>query len=212
MGDLLRREHFGRVHRFAYQFGSRGGWAPMSGYNLDLKTAGGGVLMVTGTHFIDRMLDWFGYPVRSQLHDDSLGGPEANAVATFEFAHPRGPIAGTVRFSKAVGLEGGIVLETDEGIVVLRDKPGASIVVRSARTPELESALTMRRTSESPVSPGEFVQQLDDFVAAARTGAPPMVSGRSGLASLRLLEELYRNRKPLPEDWYTSLTAVEVGS
>lgn len=212
MGDLLRREHFGRVHRFVYQFGTRGGWAPLSGYNLDLKTAGGGVLVVTGTHFLDRMLDWFGYPVRAQLQDDSLGGPEANAVATFEFDHPRGSIGGTVRFSKAIGLEAGIVLETDAGTVILRDKPGASIVIRSDSTPEFENALKVRRTAESPQRPGEFVQQLDDFIAAARTGTPPMVSGQSGLASLRLLEDLYRQRQPLPENWYASLTAVEVGS
>jgi predicted dehydrogenase len=212
MGDLLRRDAFGRVRRFHYQFGTRGGWAPLSAYNLDVKSAGGGVLVVTGTHFLDRMLDWFGYPVHSQLRDDSRGGPEANAVATFEFDHPSGPIVGTARFSKAVALEAGIVLETDAGTVILRDRPGAPILVRTERTPHLDTALSMRRDPTASGRPGEFVQQLEDFITAIRTGRSPMVSGESGLASLRLLEQLYRDRQPIFEDWYQSLTAVEVGS
>lgn len=212
MRDLLRRDAFGRVRRFAYQFGTRGGWAPLSAYNLDRTTAGGGVLVVTGTHFLDRMLDWFGYPVRAELRDDSRGGPEANALALFEFDHPAGPIAGAVRFSKSVALEGGIVLDTEAGIVVLRDRPGAQVVIRSDKTPGLETVLRERPSHQAPARPGEFVLQLQDFVAAVRTGTPPMVSADGGVASLRLLEELYRQRRPLADDWYAATPAIEVGS
>src|SRR5678816_4211963 len=60
--DLLQSRHFGAVQRFHYQEGTVGGWSPLSGYITDRKAAGGGVLTVVGTHFIDRMLYWFGYP------------------------------------------------------------------------------------------------------------------------------------------------------
>ena len=43
LGDLLKAGYFGTVRRFAHQFGSRGGWAPMSSYNLSRRATGGGV-------------------------------------------------------------------------------------------------------------------------------------------------------------------------
>ena len=54
--DLLDRSYFGNIHRFVHQFGTTGGWSPLSAYNLKNETSGGGVLVVTGTHFLDRML------------------------------------------------------------------------------------------------------------------------------------------------------------
>jgi glycosyltransferase involved in cell wall biosynthesis len=62
LGDLLKAGYFGTVRRFAHQVGTRGGWAPMSSYNLSRKATGGGVLVVTGTHFLDCMLHFWGYP------------------------------------------------------------------------------------------------------------------------------------------------------
>ena len=211
MGDLLRRNAFGRVRRFVYQAGTRGGWAPLSAYNLDRQHAGGGVLVVTGTHFLDRMLDWFGYPVRAELRDDSEGGPEANAVATFAFDHPAGVIEGMARFSKSVALEGGLVLETDAGTVILREKPGAPIVIHSDASPDLETQLRTRR-ADFAERPSEMALQLENFIAAVRTRTPPMVSAQTALASLRLLDELYRHRTPLADDWAVEPSLVEVES
>jgi predicted dehydrogenase len=72
--SLLDRRYFGRVRRFVHQFGTPGGWAPLSGYNLKRASAGGGVLMVTGTHFLDRMLWFWGMPSEVSYFDDSRGG------------------------------------------------------------------------------------------------------------------------------------------
>jgi predicted dehydrogenase len=59
---LLDVGYFGHIRRFHFQHGTIGGWSPLSGYNLDRNASGGGVLVVSGTHFIDLMLYWFGYP------------------------------------------------------------------------------------------------------------------------------------------------------
>jgi UDP-N-acetyl-2-amino-2-deoxyglucuronate dehydrogenase len=203
MADLLRRGYFGEVRRFAYQFGSRGGWAPLSAYNLDRRLTGGGVLVVTGTHFIDRMLDWFGYPDEVALSDDSLGGPEATAVATFRFRRGRGtPLSGVARFSKSVALQGGVVLDTERGMVVLPDRPDASIVVRPQEAPDIETVVRPRLEGPPLARPTEFGRQLEDFVRACRDGGGPAVSGEQGMLSLRLIEALYAHRRPLPADWY----------
>jgi predicted dehydrogenase len=197
MSELLRSRYFGRVRRFAYQFGSRGGWAPLSAYNLDRRLTGGGVLVVTGTHFLDRMLHWFGYPDVMELRDDSLGGPEANAVATFRFPAGDGPpLSGVTRFSKSVALEAGLVLDTDAGMVVFPDRSDSSIVVRPHDTPGIETVVRTRCAGPPPAKSAEFIAQLEDFVQACRGGTPE-VSGEQGLLSLHLIESLYARRQPL---------------
>jgi predicted dehydrogenase len=188
MACLIRSRYFGRIHRFAYQFGTRGGWAPVSGYNLDRRTSGGGVLVTTGTHFIDRMLDWFGYPEHAILSDDSADGPEANALMHVRYDGNEG-LVGTARFSKTVTMPAGFAMETDRGTVLLRDRPDAPVLLRPANRPDLESSIYLRQAAGG-VAGDEFVRQLNDFVAAVQGHVPPVVTAEQGLRSLQLLEHL----------------------
>ena len=206
MASLLETGYFGRLHRFVYQAGTRGGWAPLSGYNLDRKASGGGVLVVTGTHFLDRMLYWFGMPEQATLRYDSQGGPEANAVASFHFHHERlGDFVGEARFSKTVKLPSGLVMETDEGTVILLEGDSELIRFRPKHHDTLELALSdLASCSEHAPDAQDnlFALQLADFLQAIQGDREPMVTGKDGLASLRLLEQLYRTAAPLPADWY----------
>jgi predicted dehydrogenase len=210
--ELLERGYFGAIRRFAYQFGTRGGWAPLSAYNLDRQASGGGVLVVTGTHFLDRMLYWFGYPDEAWLEDDAVAGPEANAVVRCSYRRGGREMHGCARFSKTVRLPAGFVMETDEGVVVFPDSPDAQILFRSHAYPGIE--VTVNRDAgkarrEPDGSEDSFQLQLEDFARACRGGGAPMVSGEDGLESLRLLEQLYARRERLPDAWNDP---VELGS
>ena len=200
--NLLEEGFFGSVRRFAHQFGTPGGWAPLSAYNLNRETAGGGVLVVTGTHFLDRMLFFWGYPDEVSLEDDSLGGPEANCRAKFVYARPQGRIEGIVRYSKTVRLPGGTVVETDRGYVLLGDADGAGIVFREHSRPGIEQVI--RPTGPSPYSKESsvFQRQIEDFVRAVREKQRPLVDAVDGTESLRLLEQLYAHRRPADTNWY----------
>lgn len=214
LGELIAGGYFGAVHRFAYQFGTRGGWNPASSYILDRKSIGGGVTVVVGTHFIDWMLSWFGFPDELAFADDSLGGPEANAHATFRFTRREAPLVGTMRLSKTVPLPPGFVMQTDRGIVSLEDKSiAADVVLRPGDAPDCEMILRKPAASPSgrpPRPAGNFARQLVDFVTACRTGSPPRVSAREGVASLRLIDGLYSVRTPLPE--FAALPRLEGAS
>jgi len=203
LGELIAAGSFGKIHRFAYQFGTRGGWNPASSYILDRNAIGGGVTVVVGTHFIDWMLAWFGYPNEIAFADDSLGGPEANAAATFRYTRGDAPLVGTMRLSKTVPLPPGLALETERGMVSLEDKSiAADVVLRPHETPRHEMIVRRSPTEKRAggVRPtGNFARQLVDFVTACRTGTPPRVSARQGVESLRLIRQLYAVRTPLPE-------------
>ena len=193
MRELIQSNYFGETQEFAYQFGSRGGWAPLSAYNLDKKATGGGVLVVTGSHFLDRMLHWFGDPTEQTLWDDSLGGPEANALAAFRFDNNGLTIRGSARFSKTVALTAGIVIKTTQGMIVLADAPTAPIQFRP-HNESVELNVSVETKTENV-----FQAQIDDFSRACRAEHSPAVCGREGLRSVSLTEKLYANRFPLSE-------------
>jgi predicted dehydrogenase len=197
--QLLDRGYFGEVRRFAHQFGTVGGWAPLSAYNLDRSMAGGGVLVITGTHFLDRMLHLWGYPDDMELEDDSLGGPEANCTARFVYRRRGRSMSGTAQYSKTAQLKNGLAIDTDAGIVLLPETEEADIIFRPAGQDDVEHRLVARRRAAGRSA---FQLQLEDFVAASRQRRAPLVDGRQGLESLRLIEQLYASRRSASVDWY----------
>jgi len=202
--DLLDGGYFGKIRRFVHQFGTTGGWAPLSAYTLSRRAAGGGVLVITGTHFLDRMMYFWGYPSGAALIDDSRGGPEANCAAEFRFEGNGQAFSGLTRYSKAADLPSGLVIDTEAGIVRVLDSDTADIVLRHHDRPDVEHVV--RRAGPPVFDPDVPVcqHQIADFVEAARSRTAPLVNGEQGLASLRLLEHLYSNRRPMPDDWYGS--------
>ncbi|MCC7486342.1 MAG: Gfo/Idh/MocA family oxidoreductase [Burkholderiales bacterium] len=201
--ELLDAGAFGRVRRFVHQAGTAGGWAPLSGYNLDRASTGGGVLVVTGSHFIDRMLHFWGQPDHAGLTDDSEGGPEANCHAVFRW---RGGIEGHAFYSKTVVLPPVLLIETDRGLVVLEDNDDAEIVFR----PRGEAAVdqVFRRRGRRGAQEDVFRLQIDDFARAHREGRAPLVDGAQGLASMHLIERLYAGRVTMTADWYAQCGAA----
>ena len=91
--------------------------APLLAYNLTLQDAGGGVLVVSGSHFLDRMLYFWGFPISASMSDDGFKGPEANCTANFQYSN----FEGIVRYSKTGHLPGCLVIETGCGVVVVGD-------------------------------------------------------------------------------------------
>jgi predicted dehydrogenase len=195
---LLDQQHFGAVASFAYQFGSNGGWAPLSGYRAGHNGVGGGVLAVTGSHFLDRMLWFWGYPAELEYFDDGIRGPEANCLARFRY---EGGMTGTLRCSKTAVLPGGLVLETDRGQVLLTERATVDLILIPNDNPGLQYSIGARGR-ESHSGPDPFVTQIADFAAACRTGAGSGCNARQGAASVKLLEDLYSRKRPLAQDWY----------
>jgi predicted dehydrogenase len=208
LGDLLKAGYFGTMRRFAHQAGTRGGWAPMSSYNLSRQATGGGVLVVTGTHFLDCMLHFWGYPNEALLEDDAQGGPEANCMATFRYSNAQRQFEGVALYSKTTDLPRGIIIETDRGTVQIADTDDSdSITFRSHTDPQVEQVVRRTGKPPYPTTMNVFQRQLEDFADACQQGRAPTVGGAQGLLSLRLIEELYARRKPLNTHWYPETPA-----
>lgn len=197
---LIDERYFGHVRRFFHQFGTSGGWPALSAYTLRRESIGGGVLVVTGTHFLDRMLHLWGTPNQVELRDDSRGGPEAHCEGHIWYSSgPFAPLEGLVRYSKCVSLPAGLVLDTERGMVVLRDGPEDQLMLFPREYPELELQVSGRETSNRGLDPAQ--RMLMNFVNACRSGRSPEVDGAQGLESLRLLKRFYTKRRAMEEDW-----------
>lgn len=191
----IESEQFGKALRFAHQDGSIGGWSPKSAYNLDKDKAGGGVLVTTGTHFLDRLIWVFGYPDDCHLLDDATAGPESHCIARFSVKHAGRDIAGSAMFSKIMALPENTVVETEEGMLVMSRDVGDDIYFVPNKNSNLRYSIT---TNDGVVDPrSAYQRQLEDFVHACQTGGRPLVSGNDGLRVVRLVDQLYSHRQSI---------------
>ena len=192
---LLLEGRLGQVRSFHFEYGTRGGWAPHTGYNLQREQSGGGVLVVNGTHYIDRMIHWFGMPSSFEYWDDSYGGVEANCEARLEFG---GGITGSLRFSKTLDLKNEFRLETDRYHVWVPWSERDRVTAWPHDAPDVEMTFgDARRTAPADC----FHAQLDEFARAVRGDGAPTVDGEAGLLSVKLCEDFYAHRRQLPEPW-----------
>jgi predicted dehydrogenase len=107
---------------------------------------------------------------------------------------------GHVRLSKTVRLTGGLVVETRDGFLLARESNDTPLRFRPRLRPDLAHDLTSDRDFGYPRGMGVFQRQLRNFVAACRGEGTAAVPVEDGLASLRLIESLYRSREPLAEE------------
>ena len=199
---LLSTDFLGRVMSFNYEFGSSGGWETSSGFNTNRAAAGGGVLIDTGTHFIDKMLYWFGFPESSEYADDSFGGPEANCRAAFHFNTGAGAFSGYLKLSKTIQYGNRLIVETDAYTCKLRDGQSRSVTLYPRERPDLAFEVSPRDIGAE--EPDYFQVQLENFAAAIRGETPATVDGWSAAESVRLIEQMYATRTQLEEPWALS--------
>lgn len=188
--QLLEARVFGSVRRFVYQLGMSQSAPPISRYSFRRASAGGGVLVVNGIHFLDRMLQWFGPPDSVSYQDDAEGGPESAARAHLRFERDGDPLEGSVRLTKAFDLPSGVVLETDVGLLSLAESPSAPIIFRAHATPECP--FEHDAGAFNPLQP--FRAQFEDFVAACRGKPSDIATAARGLEAIELISELYAAR------------------
>ncbi len=194
MKKLLDEGFLGPLHRFDYELGTPGGWAPISAYNLHRDQAGGGVLVTSGSHFLDRMLYWFGYPSDVKFSDDSQGGIEANCSATFTF---EGGFTGEVILSKTHWLRNRFRVSGERGSLEMGERQQLSLTFIPRAQPDLRHEISANHTPTSSSNWHFFQLQIEDFGRAIHWGTQARITGRQGLASVSLMERCYRVRPPI---------------
>jgi predicted dehydrogenase len=198
--ELLDTDFLGKIHSFDYQFGTEGGWAPLSGYNLKRETSGGGVLVVSGSHFIDRMLYLFGNVQIVRYQDDSMGGIEANCCIDLVASLNGQACQGRITLSKTHRLANRLAIVGERGTLTVREGQSESVTyIPDSGT--LSHEIGYNRAAGSTPDTDYYRAQLEDFVRAIRDNVQPCVNGEQGTASVRLIEECYASARLIDEIW-----------
>jgi len=199
---LIESGFLGRLESFDYEFGTAGGWETQSGYNLVRSASGGGVLVVSGSHFVDRMIYLFGDVKLVSYRDDNYGGVEANCVAQFEGTVHGSTVKGQVTLSKTHRLSNRLRIVGAQGTLEILEGQTRSVThipILGGLTHDI-SNLEM---GTGKAEPDYFAVQLEDFVRAIQTGTCPRVDGWQGSKSVAIIERCYETAKPLEEPWCT---------
>jgi UDP-N-acetylglucosamine 3-dehydrogenase len=197
---LLETGFLGQLHSFHYEFGTAGGWETASGYNLSRETSGGGVLAISGSHFLDRMLFLFGDVQVVRYLDDSRGGLEANCIAEFLAVYDGRHLPGTVTLSKTHQLANRLQIVGEKGVIIVAEGQSLSVTffpVGSDLREEIFPASIVPGAPEQDY----FRLQLEDFIRAIREQTEPRVTGEQSLKSAALMEECYARAERLDEPW-----------
>jgi predicted dehydrogenase len=199
---LLGRRFLGPVRRVAAVEGMR---VRSTGKGTDWyradPTAGGGVLMETGSHLVDQalyILDATSVSVRDRSARIHLGVELASSVVAGVGTRPDGVVECGVEVSMLDDLCNGIFVEFESSVlkVGLGFEDGLSLVSKTG------DALCEFATREGAATPLEgFFLEWTDFLRQCRTGEGSVIAAATARNTTALIEACAEPRKaPVPMD------------
>jgi predicted dehydrogenase len=198
--------------------GSPYDWELKSRFLLDRRLAGGGVLIDTGSHLLDRLLWWF---PNARVHlesyaDDSAGAVEADCEIHLRIHWDAQEIPCHVVLSRTRQLRNTIRLRLRQGRIEIGSNIPNGFCWESSDLVAEESSLSplwlqCGLPSDTPILPqAYFREQLADFARAIETREPPLNDAVTNQPAVRLIEQCYACRKPLPEPWNENAAVPQI--
>lgn len=211
INEYLRRTTFGNCKNVIMRRGSRNRGSMHGNWRYQKDLAGGGVLIDVGVHMIDLMISWFGEPVRVLSYEDdkSLNGIESNCLLRLEFSSE---VIAELKLSRDFKMPWHCQVVCENGLIE-HDGDGEELKVRyyasesegSLDGSRVETKVMLIPESSDPkvskVKSDLFLHQLENFSDAVLGKCAPLVPGSEGIKSLKVVEQCYQLRQPLPKNW-----------
>jgi predicted dehydrogenase/nucleoside-diphosphate-sugar epimerase len=212
MKSLIDSGWAGRPLKFLVEGGGMYNWSAATLANMRRETAGGGVLIDFGSHMVDLLFALFDEPAEVlQYVDNALGGIEADCTIDLRMRHGSEPIEGRIELARTRRL--GCMIRVECERATLEFEAGERFQVKVVpKGLALSDPVTGKPHSVAfdAYWQGEvrdeswyatFGRQFDDWTLAIRTGKEPVLSGRSALATSRLMDACYAHPLPMQEPW-----------
>jgi predicted dehydrogenase len=193
----IDQEWLGKVVSFDGCDGAIYSW-PVASDFMFRREAGGGVLLDTGAHVLDRLVYWFGDPAEVHYRDDAFGGVEADCV--LDVVMPGGA-RGHVELSRTRDLRNSWIIEFERGRIEVDTGFHPHVRMQLTGHPFGLDGNVLRDDGREEEPLDCFARSFTDFVECLQTGRAPIGSGREGRRSVALMEECRRVRQPLEWDW-----------
>jgi predicted dehydrogenase/nucleoside-diphosphate-sugar epimerase len=204
---LLESGDYGRPLAVDAEEGGPYGWQLATMAVLTKAGGGGGVLIDIGSHVIDAIL--FALPGAPRLHayaDNARGGIETDSVLEASLTLGGREIPLRVELSRTRELRGSIRVECERATLELERANFTHVLIHPIAGADEEMPSPIRISAEwrqdgAYVGYQAFRDEIDDWVSAIGAGRDPVLSGRSVLPVVRLIEACYQQRSALDEPW-----------
>jgi predicted dehydrogenase/nucleoside-diphosphate-sugar epimerase len=211
MRALLEAGVSGRPIAFDVEEGHVMDWPSVTLGSMRKELAGGGVLIDTGSHVLDQLLSFFSGPAELlDYEDNALGGIEADCRLRLRIYHHGLPVEGSIRLSRLCKLRNTFRIECERAVLELPVDERYRVVTRNQSSELVDPATGAvgsyqlqagwSTATQEPIHEA-FRAEIEDWLEAIQSSRQPFLSGRSVLPTVRLIEECYRQARPLPEPW-----------
>jgi predicted dehydrogenase len=204
---LIEGGAWGRIERFDFRNGLNHGSPITSDLSFRKEIGGGGVLMDTGVHTLDCLLNWLGDFSEVEYFDDAAGGVEANALLHLRL---RNGLSGIVELSRTRQLRNTAIIHCERGTIeVGLDTNDTRLSLADQPYVLSGEVRNLKETHKDQDDLGLMRAQIEDFVAAIRNNRKAEADVQSAKSTIRLIESCYRDRQPLQFSWaYQNTTGI----
>jgi predicted dehydrogenase/nucleoside-diphosphate-sugar epimerase len=212
MKALLDSGWAGSPQRFLVEGGGMYNWAAATLGNMRRDLAGGGVLIDFGSHMIDLMYALFDEPAELLAYqDNAIGGIESDCNIDVRVQHAGRRIEGRIELARTRMLGSLIRVECERATLEFQTNERFRIRVTPRGTLLTDPISKQVRgfwfdaawcdgINDEPWY-ATFGRQFDDWIHAIQAGRQPTLSGRSALATSRLIENSYAKPTLMHEPW-----------
>jgi predicted dehydrogenase/nucleoside-diphosphate-sugar epimerase len=199
---LVEGEAWGRPLRVDVEWGGMTASASATLGLLRKDLAGGGVLLDLGPHVLDFLLAVFPGPAEViDYQHDSLGGIEADCEVRLTQNHGGRPVEARVALSRVRNLRGTIRVECERALLEVPINERYQVRIQPNNGGGAVEMHARRRDEPDTAWFEAFRAEIDDWLGAIREDREPVLSGRSALPSLRLVEDCYRSARRMSLPW-----------
>lgn len=202
--ELIASGVLGELRSIRYHDGVEFDWPAASPHHF--AKGAKGAWSDTGVHLLDTVCYWLGgeTPELVESINDSFGGPEA--MATVRLKHRQCDIE--LKVSRLGRLSNGFQIHGTNGSIEANAEEFAVVELRTSQGDKKVYRVGSRKQKYI-----DFAKPLlDNFVQVVERQAEPIVSGKSVLGTVKLLEQAYEKPHRYRMAWNDALTSNVVGN